>query len=89
MVAILIGIGAARWVRSDVWDVEGSARAAARTVVAVVFIELVVGVINVWTLTPIAVQLIHLLLADVLWIAWVWLGVDLLTDEARSDVMAE
>ena len=70
-------------------DLDGSARTAARIVVAVVFIELVVGVINVWTLTPIAVQLIHLLLADVLWIAWVWLGVDLLTDEARSDVMVE
>lgn len=89
VVAILIGIGAARWVRSNVWDLDGSARTAARIVVAVVFIELVVGVINVWTLTPIAVQLIHLLLADVLWIAWVWLGVDLLTDEARSDVMVE
>jgi heme A synthase len=89
VVAILIGIGAARWVRSNVWDLEGSGGKAARTVVAVVFIELVVGVINVWTLTPIAVQLIHLLLADVLWIAWVWLGAGLLTDEARSDALVE
>ena len=53
------------------------------------FVELVVGVVNVWTLTPIAIQLIHLLLADVLWIAWVWLGVELLTDEARADAMVE
>lgn len=87
--AILIGIGAARWVRSNVWDLEGSGRVAARVVVGVVFTELVVGVINVWTLTPIAIQLVHLLLADVLWIAWVWLGVELLTDEARSDVLVE
>ena len=87
--AILIGIGAARWVRSNVWDVDGSGGTAARVVVGVVFAELVVGVINVATLTPIPVQLVHLLLADVLWIAWVWLGAELLTDEARSDVLVE
>lgn len=87
--AILIGVSAARWVRSNVWDVDGSGRTAARAVVAIVFVELVVGVVNVWTLTPIAIQLIHLLLADVLWIAWVWLGAELLTDEARADAMVE
>lgn len=87
--AILIGIGAARWVRANVWDLEGSGGTAARVVVGVVFAELVVGVINVATLTPIPIQLVHLLLADVLWIAWVWLGVELLTDEARSDVLVE
>ncbi len=87
--AILIGIGAARWVRSNAWDLGGTAGMAARTVVAVVFAELVVGVVNVWTLTPIAVQLFHLFLADVLWIAWVWLGVDLLTDDALTDVLVE
>jgi heme A synthase len=87
--AILIGIGAARWVRANVWDIGGSGRTAARVVVGVVFAELVVGVINVWTLTPIPIQLVHLLLADLLWIAWVWLGVELLTDEARSDVLVE
>ena len=87
--AILIGIGAARWVRANVWDLEGSGATAARVIVGVVFAELVVGVINVATLTPILVQLVHLLLADVLWIAWVWLGVELLTDDARSDVLVE
>ena len=87
--AILIGIAAARWVRSHVWDIEGSGRTAARFVVGVVFTELIVGVINVWLLTPIPIQLVHLLLADVLWIAWVWLGAELLTDEARSDVLVE
>jgi heme A synthase len=89
IVAILVGIGAARWVRANVWDVGGSGRTAARVVVGVVFTELFVGVINVATLTPIPVQLVHLLLADVLWIAWVWLGVELLTDDARSDVLVE
>lgn len=87
--AILIGIAAARWVRSNTWEIEGSGRTASRVVVAVVFTELVVGVVNVWLLTPIAIQLVHLLLADLLWIAWVWLGVELLTDEARSDVLVE
>jgi heme A synthase len=89
VVAILVGIAAARWVRSHVWDIEGSGRVAARVVVGVVFTELVVGVVNVWTLTPIAIQLIHLLLADILWIAWVWLGVELLTQDAKTGAMAE
>lgn len=89
VVAILIGISAARWVRSNVWDMKGSGGVAARVVVGVVFVELVVGVINVWALTPIAIQLVHLLLADVLWIAWVWLGAELLTEEARSDMLVE
>lgn len=89
VVAILVGVGAARWVRANVWDVKGSGGTAARVVVGVVFTELVVGVINVWTLTPIPVQLVHLLLADVLWIAWVWLGAELLSDEARSEALVE
>jgi heme A synthase len=89
VVAILVGVGAARWVRANVWDVKGSGGTAARVVVGVVFTELVVGVINVWTLTPIPVQLVHLFLADVLWLAWVWLGAELLTDEARSEALVE
>jgi heme A synthase len=89
VVAILVGIAAARWVRSHSWDIGGTGRVAARAVVGVVFVELVVGVINVWTLTPIVIQLIHLLLADILWIAWVWLGVELLTEEAKTGAMAE
>jgi heme A synthase len=89
VVAMLVGIAAARWVRSHAWELDGTGRIAARAVVGVVFVELVVGVVNVWTLTPIAIQLIHLLLADILWIAWVWLGVELLTEEARTGAMAE
>ena len=87
--AILIGVAAARWVRSNAWSLEGTGRKAAVTVVTVVFIELIVGVMNVWTLTPIPIQLIHLLLADILWIAWVWLGAEMLTDDARADVLVE
>ncbi|MDH3247956.1 MAG: COX15/CtaA family protein, partial [Acidimicrobiia bacterium] len=89
VVAILVGVGAARWVRANVWDVKGPGGTAARVVVGVVFTELVVGVINVWTLTPIPVQLVHLFVADVFWIAWVWLGAELLTDEARSEALVE
>jgi heme A synthase len=55
----------------------------------VVGVQLLVGVVNVWLLTPIAMQLIHLLLADVLWISWVWLGAALSTAPARSDALVE
>lgn len=84
--AILLGLGAARWALRHAMDRSGT---AARVVVGVVFVELVVGVLNVVTLTPIAVSLLHLLLADVLWIAWVWMGAEILTHPARIPVGAE
>ena len=36
--------------------------------------QLLVGAVNVGLLAPLALQLVHLLLADLLWIALVWLG---------------
>lgn len=87
--AIAIGIGAVRWIRTHAWDLPGSARLAARIAVFTVGIQLLVGVINVWLLTPIVIQLVHLLLADVLWISWVWLGAALSTEPIRSSALAE
>jgi len=46
---------------------------ALRWLMAVVAAQLFVGVVNVVLLAPVAVQLLHLLLADALWIALVWL----------------
>ncbi len=87
--AIAIGIGAVRWIRMHAWDLSGSARLAARIGVFTVGFQLLVGVINVWLLTPIVIQLIHLLLADVLWISWVWLAAALTTAPVRSSALAE
>ena len=86
VVAILLGLAAARWAIRHGLERGGT---AARIVIGVVFVELLVGVVNVWALTPIAVQLIHLALADTLWIAWVWMGAELLTRPTRVPVAAE
>lgn len=59
---------------------------AARAVVWLVVIQVVAGSLNVVLLVPVAMQLVHLLLADLLWIAFVWFGLDATTQ--RSAVRA-
>ena len=51
---------------------------AASCVVGLVALELVLGLLNVVFLTPTWLSLVHLALADGLWLAWVWLGAELL-----------
>ena len=46
-------------------------RLARRAVVALAAVQVVVGFVNVWLLAPIWLQLTHLLIADLLWIALV------------------
>ena len=84
--AIIIGLAAARWTIRNGLERGGI---AARVVVAVVFLELVVGVVNVWALTPIPISLVHLALADALWIAWVWMGAEMMHRPARIPAMTE
>ncbi len=43
-------------------------------VMSVIGVQFAVGLLNVALLTPLETQVLHLLLADVLWIAWVMLG---------------
>ena len=54
---------------------------AARAVSMLVLVQFVVGVLNVVFLTPIWSQVLHLLLADLLWVSWVVLGAELMTRE--------
>jgi cytochrome c oxidase assembly protein subunit 15 len=48
-------------------------RRPAVALVALVAAQMVVGLVNVWLLAPVALQLVHLLLADLVWIALVLL----------------
>lgn len=52
---------------------------AARAVSMLVVAQVLVGVLNVVFLTSLWLPLVHLLIADVLWVAWVVLGADLLS----------
>ncbi len=50
----------------------------ARWVVGLVFLQVLAGVVNVMLLAPVWLQIVHLLLADLLWIAAVILGAEVL-----------
>jgi len=49
-------------------------RGPARAVSRLVYLQLAVGVLNLWLLAPVGTQLLHLLMADLLFIALVRLG---------------
>jgi len=66
---------------------EERVRRAALALVALVAVQMLVGLVNVALLAPVAVQILHLLLADLVWIAFVLLAAAALAPgsaEARS-----
>lgn len=83
IVAVLIGLLAARWAATRGWSVPGWAGAAARWIVGLVAISVLLGAVNVVLLTPTWLSLTHLAVADGLWMAWVWLGASLLQGSAH------
>ena len=78
LVAILVGLVAAVWTHRRFWDRQGPVGRAARLIVVFVAAEFLLGTANVILLTPVWLSLVHLALADGLWMAWVWLGAELL-----------
>jgi heme a synthase len=86
IVSVVVGLVAAWWAATRVEPDRVSARAAARVVVAVVAAQFVLGFLNVAFSTPTWLALLHLLAADVLWIAWVWMSASL--GEAQPRVEA-
>ena len=57
-------------------------RRLARALITIVALQLVAGFVNVILLAPVWMQIVHLLLADVMWIAAILLGATALTQEA-------
>ena len=55
------------------------ARKLATGLIALFFVQLAVGIVNVILLAPIPIQLVHLLLADLVWIVLVLLGAEVLS----------
>lgn len=84
IVAVGVG-GVAAWFAARRLD--GPGGFAARIVVATVFVQIVLGAANVAFGTPLALSLIHLLVADAMWMAWIWLGLEqtrVIAGNARS-----
>lgn len=76
-VGLIVGAAAAWWAKTHGWEIGGSGARAARLVVGLVALEIVLGIINVGLLTPTWLSLVHLATADAIWLAWVWLGAEL------------
>ena len=74
IVAVLVGFAAA-WVAARRMD--GSAAVPARLVVGGVVVQVALGAATVALVTPLWLSLLHLLVADLLWMAWVWLALRL------------
>ena len=61
-------------------------RRRAAAVVGLVIVQTAAGLLNAWLLAPVWMQIVHLLLADLLWLALVLLSASALApDEARSE----
>lgn len=86
IVAISIGVIAATWAWRRGWTAPHGGAAAARVIVATVGIQLIVGFLNVVLLTPTWMTVIHLLVADGLWVAWVWMTASLLQPGIANSV---
>lgn len=54
-------------------------RRLAITVQAIIGLQMLVGVVNIAMLTPLETQIVHLLVADILWIVWVFLAAAVLS----------
>lgn len=73
VVALAVG-GVAAWWAARRASLPGSAGLAARVVVGAVAVSVLAGFANVVWGTPVWLSLLHLAVADVMWIGWVWLA---------------
>ena len=55
-----------------------------RNLVVLTLIQVGLGVANIAFGTPLALQLLHLLVADLIWISFVWLAAQLLSSNSSS-----
>jgi heme A synthase len=63
---------------------DGWTRRWARSVVGLVLVQTAAGLLNAWLLAPVWLQIVHLLLADLLWLALVLLSADVLAHARTS-----
>ncbi len=89
LIAVVAGFGAA-WVAFSVGDkTRGATRRLGFFVVGLVFVQFFVGVANIFLLTPIETQVVHLLVADALWIAYVMFFAAAVGEHADVDLAME
>lgn len=72
----VLGAGYIVWIAAGSLRASKSQRAAAGRVIALVLLQLIIGAVNIALLAPIWMQLVHLLMADLVWIAVVWMTLE-------------
>jgi heme A synthase len=77
----VLAVMVALYLLSSVWQIAAAPRqrATARMITWLVAGQLIAGAVNVLLLAPVWLQLLHLLLADAVWIAYVLLGAETLS----------
>ena len=86
VLAVMVAI----YLISSVWQITAGAprpRLIARRLTWLVLLQLAAGLVNVVLLAPVWLQLVHLLLADAVWISYVFLGAEMLADPESSGVL--
>ena len=72
--AVVVGAAAAFLAGSVAMNAEGRWRARAWGLAGVVVVQLALGSLNVLLLAPVWLQLVHLLVADLIWVGLLWLA---------------
>ncbi len=80
-VVLLFGLTALR-----VGEADARGQLARRSVYALTVIQVIFGFVNIWLLAPVWAQLVHLLLADLLWVALVLTAASALADPDQRTV---
>ena len=87
----ILAVMVALYLMTSVWriaDRRPSGMSHARAVMWLLTIQLAAGVMNVLLLAPVWLQMVHLLVADLVWIGYVFLAADALSDPSRSAVIS-
>jgi heme A synthase len=80
VLAVIGGMGVAWIATSRARPTSDRTRRAASIVTIVVLAQMFIGIANIFFLTPLVLQLLHLVVADVLWITFVVFGLTLLAE---------
>lgn len=86
IVAIAVG-GYLVWLARR-FGMTGRGRPASLAILVLVGAQLVAGALNIALLTPVWLQLVHLLLADLVWVALVVFGAELLSEHEKRELVA-
>ncbi len=89
VIAIAGGLGVVMALRSAAFDQAGEVRTLANAAFVVVAVEAMIGLVNVILLTPVEIQLVHLLVADVLWVLVVFAALRVSTAQPADSKQLE